>query len=170
MGDPRRLKTKYETPKKLWDAGRIAEESKLVEEFGLKSMRELWKSQAELKKIRRQARILLSKGQAGKARADELISKLARLGIATKDSTTLDDVLAISVNDILARRLETQVFKRGMARTLKQSRQLITHGFISVAGRKLSAPGYLVPVSEENLLSYRKAIDIGDVKKEGESA
>jgi len=159
MGDPRKLKKKYESPRKLWDTTRIQEESGLKEEYGLKSTRELWKSKAELGKVRREARKLLSKGDKGTAQAKDLLTKIVRLGLGT-ETTTVEDLLSLTLRDVLERRLQTQVYKKGFAKSVSQSRQLIKHGFISINGKKVSVPGYVVPVSEEKLIAYYKAIDI----------
>jgi small subunit ribosomal protein S4 len=159
MGDPRRLSKKYESPRKPWDKTRIDEEKALVEEYGLKNTRELWRSKAELGRIRREARRLLSKGEHGREESKQLLGKVARLGFGT-ESTSLDDLLSLTVRDILERRLETRVFKRGFAKSMRQSRQLIKHGFISIGGKKVSVPGYIVPTSEDALIGYYKAIDL----------
>ncbi len=157
MGDPRKLKRKFETPKKIWESERIADEQHLLEEFGLKSMHELWVMKTELRKIRREARRLLSLGERGKQEGSVLLAKVRRLGMAT-EKTTLEDLLSLDIKDVLNRRLGTLVVKRGLARTYAQSRQLITHGFISISGKRFSAPSYLVPVSEEGKISYYKPI------------
>ena len=159
MGDPRRLRPKYETPRKIWSKERIEAEQKLVEEYGLRSMHELWVMQMELKRIRREARKLLSLGEKGEAEGKRLISKCLRLGYA-KEGANLDSMLALSIRDVLERRLQTRVLKRGLARSSGQSRQLITHGFISVKGRKMSSPSYIVPVNEEQSITYFKPINL----------
>jgi len=161
MGDPRKLKKKFETPKKLWDSQRIEEEQKLLQECGLRSMRELWVMKQELKKIRRTSRKLLSLGESGKLKAKEMLDKVVRLGIA-KPQTKLEDMLALEIRDVLERRLETRVLKKGLAKSMRQARQLITHGFISVIGQKVSAPSYLVPMSEDDSISYYKPINLAD--------
>jgi len=56
MGDPRRLRKKYEKPFKRWDKQRIIEERKLMEAYGLKNKKELWKLQTILRKYRHMAR------------------------------------------------------------------------------------------------------------------
>jgi len=159
MGDPRRLKPKYEPPRKVWSKERIDEQHKLLDEYGLSSMRELWVMEKELKKIRREARRLLSLGERGKAEGERLISKCVRMGFA-KEGANLDSLLALTIRDILDRRLETRVLKRGLARSIKQSRQLIAHGFISVNGKKVSSPSYFVSVSEEPTITYHKPINL----------
>jgi len=158
MGDPKKLKRKYESPRKIWDKTRIEEEQKLLTEFGLKNMRELRVTQMELKRIRREARRLLSLGDVGKERGKPLLGKAVRLGIA-KPETSLEDLLSLTIRDVLERRLQTRVFKKGLARSMEQSRQLIAHGHIAVDGRRISAPGYLVPVSEEDKVGYYKTVD-----------
>jgi small subunit ribosomal protein S4 len=160
MGDPRKFGNKYEHPKRLWEADRIKEESALKREYGLKTMRELWVMNQELKKMRREARRLLSVTEEERERdIPKLMNKLERLGILSRDAK-LEQVLSLSVREVLERRLQTRVQKRGLAKTAKQARQLITHGFISVNGRKVNSPSYLVPVSEDDSINYYKKIDL----------
>lgn len=158
MGDPRRLRNKYERPKKLWDVDRLAEEKGLKTEFGLKNMRELWRITAILKKYRREARRLLSQTEEErKDDAKKILSKLVGMGIL-KDTSSLDDVLSLEVREFLERRLETVVLRKGLARTMPQSRQLITHGFITVDGRRVTRPGFITSVNDN--IAYAKQIDI----------
>lgn len=160
MGDPRRLRNKYERPKKLWDTDRIAQDKALLNEYGLKNMRELWRATAELKKYRREARRLLSLTE-GERRDDgkKILQKLARLGIM-KEGASLDDVLSLEIRVVLERRLGTMVLRKGLATTIAQARQLITHGFISIDGRLVTRPGYLVSLVEEPTLSHAKPIEL----------
>jgi small subunit ribosomal protein S4 len=166
MGDPRRCKNKAARPKKLWDKARIEEESRLKKEYGLKNMRELWIAAAELKKVRTQARNLLSLTKEERAEKEQkLMAKLNRLGILPEHAE-LEDVLSISVKDFLERRLQTVVFRKGLAKTIKQSRQLITHGFIAIDGRRVDVPSYLVRKEEEDKISYYKPITISPSAQE----
>lgn len=158
MGDPRKLRNKYARPKKLWDVERLAEEKNLRTEYGLKNMRELWRVTAGLKKYRREARRLLSVTEEERRDdAKKVLAKLARLGVM-KDGAVLDDVLSLGVKDLLERRLQTLVLRKGLARTVQQARQLITHGFISVNGSRVTRPGYIVSLDEE--VAYARPIDI----------
>ncbi|MEM4272107.1 MAG: 30S ribosomal protein S4 [Candidatus Bilamarchaeaceae archaeon] len=160
MGDPRKLKNKYERPKRLWETSRLAEESALKKEYCLKNMRELWIMNQELKKVRREARRLQSASEEERSkRLPELMEKLNRLGILGK-GTKLEDILSLSIRDILERRLQTRVCKRGIAKSMAQARQLITHGFIAINGRKVSSPSYLVKAHEEDKISLYKNIDL----------
>jgi ribosomal protein S4 len=52
--------------------------------------------------------------------------------------------------------LQTQVYLKGLANTPKQARQFIIHGHISVQGRKVTIPGYLVKDNEEGSIEYNQ--------------
>ena len=65
MGDPKFLRRTYDTPKHPWEAGRMEEERKLLDRYGLKNKRELWKAQSILRGFRQQARDLQARAQDG---------------------------------------------------------------------------------------------------------
>ena len=143
----RRLRKKYEKPKRPWDKERIEEEKKLMKEYGLRRKREIWRAEAILRKYRRMARDLIAKKDKEKEKI--LIQKLNRMGILPANAT-LDDVLSLTVRDILERRLQTIVYRKGLANTVKQARQFIVHGHVKIKGRKVIFPSYLVPKEEED--------------------
>ena len=159
MGDPRKLTNKYESPRRVWDSDRIKREKHLATTYGLKNTREIWRALYVLKKARGGAMKYLSQGEAGAKGAEPLMRRLARLGIVGPDAK-LDDILALSVENFLDRRLQTRVMKKGLARTAQQARQLITHGFIAVNGKRVTIPSYIVTVGEDAFIAYFKPIDI----------
>jgi len=67
---------------------------------------------------------------------------------------TLDDVLGLSLEALLERRLQSIVAKRGLAKTPHQARQYIVHGHISVGGRRIRVPSYLVGRLEEPTVAF----------------
>ncbi|MBU5536976.1 MAG: 30S ribosomal protein S4 [Candidatus Aenigmatarchaeota archaeon] len=148
----KRQRKKYETPYRPWDKERIETEKKLLKDFGLKRKREIWRAEGLLRKYRRLARELISKQDKEKEKI--LIGKLSKLGILTKEAT-LDDVLGLTVEDFLNRRLQTILFKQNLANTPKQARQFITHGHVFIGDRKITYPSYLVPVEEENKITVK---------------
>jgi small subunit ribosomal protein S4 len=158
VGDPKFLRRTYETPKHPWEAGRMEEESKLLQKYGLKNKRELWKSQSILRGFRRQARDLQARLRAGSDQArretDQLLGRLTRLGVLAPGAPTLDDVLALTTEDVLKRRLEWIVFTRGLAPTVRGSRQWIVHGHFAIGDHRITRPGYLVPSAEEMGVHY----------------
>ncbi|MEM2924540.1 MAG: 30S ribosomal protein S4 [Methanocellales archaeon] len=161
MGYPGKARKQYERPSHPWQISRITEEVELIKKYGLRNKRELWKAESILRKYRRKARELLAELSTAKGEQNttaeleskNILAKLQRMGIL-KQNATLDDILALKVEDILERRLQTQVYRQGLARTIKQARQLIVHGHISVSRRKITIPSYMVPKVEETAISY----------------
>ena len=134
---------------------RIKEERKLMSEYGLRRNKEMLVAYEILRGFRQRARNLITEKDKDKEKV--LIEKMFKLGILTKKESSLDDILALNVKNILDRRLQTLVLRKGFVKTPKQARQLIVHGHISVVGRKTKFPSYLVPVEEERKISiYEK--------------
>lgn len=160
MGDPKRHRKKYLTPRKPWDKVRLESEAQLVIKYGLRNKRELWRFENILRKYRRVARDLLSKvnlpgkeGEFARAKANAVINRLVRMGVL-EENATLDDILNLKVEDFLERRLQTIVYRQGLAKTIKQARQLITHGHIAVDGRRVTSPSYIVEKEEEPKVGF----------------
>lgn len=143
----RRQRKKYEKPKRPWDKERIEKEKELMKKYGLRRKREIWKAEALLRNYRRRARELAAKKDKEKERT--LIKKLVKLGLL-EESSNLDDVLSLRVEDILERRLQTIVFRKGFVNTPKQARQFIVHGHVMINDRKVPFPSYIVPKEEED--------------------
>ncbi len=141
-----------------WNKERIDEEHTYRENYGLKTLKELWRAKSELRRIRGNVRKVLSTN-ASEEVGRQIIARLARYNIVRQDAK-LDDLLLINVDSLLDRRLQTIVFKRGMAKTIDQSRQLITHGFIAINGKRVTAPSYMVKAVEEGMINYYKPFKI----------
>ncbi|MDE1822718.1 MAG: 30S ribosomal protein S4 [Candidatus Micrarchaeota archaeon] len=158
MGDPKKIRKKFERPKLMWNTERITRDHGLRDRYGLKNLRELWKVSTEVSRIRRNVREVLS-GRSSEKVGTSIRDRLARYSVINKEAT-LDDMLNITPEALLDRRLQSLVFKKGLAKTPKQARQLITHGFIAVNGQKVKSPGYLVSMDEENKIGYYKSINL----------
>ena len=85
-----------------------------------------------------------------------LIKKLVKLGILGPGAE-FEDVLLLTVEDILKRRLQTLVFEKGFAKTIYQARQLVVHGHIQVKGKKINAPSYIVKREEDDMVGFTPA-------------
>jgi small subunit ribosomal protein S4 len=133
----------------------MAQEVELIKAYGLRNKREIWKAQGILRKYRRASRNLLAIETVGKAgtEAEAIINRLKNLGLLKEDGD-LDAILSLKVTNVLERRLQTQVYRQGLANTMKQSRQFITHGHIQVSGRRVTVPSYLVKRGEEMTIVY----------------
>ncbi len=156
MGQPKFPKKKFETPNHPWQGERIKEEHELRRKFGLKNKREIWKAQTRLREIRGQARELVSRTRnpadtQASGQAKLLLKRLHRSGYIAEDAT-LGDVLGMNVETVLNRRLQSQVYFKGLARTPKQARQFVSHGLIRIGDRRVTVPSYLVRREEESLV------------------
>lgn len=155
----------YETPNHPYQGERIAEESGLIGRYGLTNKEELWRAQSELRSIRREARRLIGEAQgdteAAAEAGSEFLAKLRRYGILG-DNDTITDILSLEVTDILERRLQTVVYRDGLASTPQQARQFISHGHIIVNGARATTPSRTIEVSEESTISYDETSPLAD--------
>ena len=165
MGEPKFARPKFDTPSHPWKAARIEEEHAIQANHGLKNMREIWKAKSQLRRHRRQAMRLIGMVDTseahGKREMDDLLHSLHNKGLIASDAK-LDDILSLSTEDILNRRLQAQVYYKGLAATMKQARQLVTHGHICVGDQKVTIPSYPVSRDEEELIKYHMSSDLND--------
>jgi len=158
LGDPKFSRQKYERPSHPWEGERIKAENELLKKYGLKNKKELWRAQSVLRRFRQRARQLQALVRYGDKQAakekDELMGRLGRLGLLPTEGATLDDVLALDVEAVLSRRLQTLAFVKGLAFTPHQARQFIVHGHVAIGVRRVTVPGYLVTRTEEGGIVY----------------
>ena len=154
MGDPKKQRKKYETPRFRWRKDILQEELKLLGQYGLRNKHELWRHKTMLSKTRGIARSLIGKTPEERAKMEnELLARLKKLGVLD-ETAVLDNVLDLSIEDLLERRLQTIVFRKGLTRTIFQSRQLITHGHVTIGNRRVTVPSYIVSKEEESQVVY----------------
>ena len=154
MGDPRKFTNKFAKPGHPWQRARMEEEKPIQREYGLKTKNELWKATSVLKTFANHAKRLTAlRTTQAETEKKQLLERLVRLGLL-KTGATLDDVLALTVKNLLERRLQTLVLRKELARTAVQSRQLIVHGHVLINNKKVSAPSYIVPLAEESNISF----------------
>ena len=151
----------YETPNHPFQGERIADEANLISRYGLKNKEELWRAQSELRGYRREARKLLGSAGEHDTEAEEFLARLKRYG-TLNEQDTLDDVLSLDVTDVLERRLQTVVYRKGYASTPKQARQFITHGHIVMGERRVTEPSAKVLVAEEDGVGFDSASPLTD--------
>jgi small subunit ribosomal protein S4 len=161
MGDPRRQKKKYVVPKKPYDTDRFEQELDYIGRFGLRNKRELWRHSTELSNYRRQARNLLALPPSERQQTEkELVGKLTRIGVL--DEPSLDHVLDLTLENVLERRLQTIVFRKGMAASMHHARQLVAHGHIALDNARVTTPARLLTVGEADRLSYTSKSALND--------
>ena len=154
MGDPRKIRKKYQGPNHPWEKERIDEERGISKEYGVKNKKELWKIQSKLRQFKIQAkRLIAATGKQSELEKNQLIKKLQKLGLI-KQTAELDDILGLTLKDLMDRRLQTLVHKKNLARSVRQSRQFIVHNHIAIGNQKITSPSYLVSVTEEPKISF----------------
>lgn len=142
----KKLKKQYETPNEGWSEERINKEDELIEEYGLESKKEIYKAESQLRSLRRQARKLFA--SEDEEQRKRLVQKVYRLGLVKEDGK-LEDILTLNTTDILDRRLQTAVERKGFANTSGEARQRVSHGHIYIGDERVNIPGYLLTKEEE---------------------
>jgi len=143
----RKIRKKFKRPKVSWDSDSIKENKELASEYGLRRRKEILISHEILRGFRQRARQLIA--EKNEEKESILMKKLVRIGLLADEKKGLDDVLTLTVRDVLGRRLQTLIFKKGVATSPLHARQLIVHGHVKIKGRRVKFPSYLVPVAEE---------------------
>ena len=89
MGDPRKLKKKYKKPKVKHEKDRIFEEKKILQKYGLKNKKEIWKAESKVSRIRNQAKRLLT---ASEEEQKKFLERLSEQGLI--QAKTVDDAVS----------------------------------------------------------------------------
>jgi small subunit ribosomal protein S4 len=153
LGDPKKRRKKQESPKKPWDPALFEYELRVVGEYGLKNRKELRTVHSKLRRIRDSARSTFALPERDRSvKTAEILFKVRKMGLIGEEDT-IDDVLKLSIEDLLERRLQTMAYRKGLARSIHQARQLITHGHITLRGRVFRKPGKNLEVGDEDLIA-----------------
>ena len=144
MGDIRKKHKRYARPRKAFDIKRIHEENDIVKMYGLKNKREIWRSEMAIKIIRDNAKKIITADEDIKAK---FVENLVSQGFKV---STIGDVLSLTKENWLQRRLQTVLVEKKAARTAKEARQLIVHKHVLVNGKKVNIPSYRIGISEED--------------------
>lgn len=136
-------------PKKAYEKSRIEEENKIVEKYGLKNKREIWKTNAKVNYFRRRAKAL---ARSSYEEQKVLFDKLQNIGL---EVNTIAEVLALNVEDLLNRRIQTVLLKKKLANTIRHARQMIVHKKVMIKGDIVNTPGYIISVEEEKTLTLK---------------
>ena len=140
----------YSRPKRPFDKARIDEEVVIKKEYGLKNKTEIWKAEAKVKKMREKAKRLIT---ASSDDQEALFNRLRKNGF---NINSIADILGLDKSDYLNRRLQTIVFRKGLATTPKTARQMITHKRILVNGSVIDSPSYIVPTKFEETIKIKE--------------
>jgi small subunit ribosomal protein S4 len=162
MGDTKKFVNKYSTPSHPWRLDRIEPERALRREYGLKNSRELWKVASKLKNMKDQIKGFATMAPAqGALEREQLAARLKKYGMMPEDND-MQAVLGYNTKILLDRRLQTVLVRKGLCGTMRQARQFIVHRHILVGDKCITAPGYLVPITEESQITFKANSSLAD--------
>lgn len=150
MGDIKRKQNLFSRPKQLFNRARIDEEDLLVTKYGLKNKKEIWKAEAQISKLRKRAKSLIPQTEQEKK---TFLTKLNKMGFKVTD---ISDVLGLTKENWLDRRLQTFVVKNGLAKSPREARQLIVHKKVLVDGAIVNTPSYFVSTLLEKKMTLKQ--------------
>ncbi|KAJ1557670.1 40S ribosomal protein S9 [Nowakowskiella sp. JEL0078] len=147
----------YKVPRRAFVSERLDSELKLAGLYGLKNKKEIWRVGLLLSHIRRAARELLTLDEKDPKRLFEgnaLIRRLIRIGVLDETKAKLDYVLALKIEDFLERRLQTQVFKSGLSKSIHQARVHIRQRHIRVGKQIVNVPSFIVRLDSQKHIDF----------------
>merc|ERR1740123_1825779 len=154
---PKNYGKTFATPRRPFEKARLDQELKLVGEYGLKNKKEVWRVKFTLAKIGTAARELLTLEEKDPKRLFEgnaLLRRLVRIGVLAEDKMKLDYVLALKPEDFMERRLQTQVFKLGLAKSVHHARILIRQRHIRVRKQVVNIPSFVVRLDSQKHIDF----------------
>ncbi|KAI5410043.1 40S ribosomal protein S9-2 [Lathyrus oleraceus] len=154
----------FKKPRRPYEKERLDAELKLVGEYGLRCKRELWRVKYALSRIRNNARNLLTLDEKNPRRIFEgeaLLRRMFRYGLLDETHNKLDYVLALTVENFLERRLQTLVFKSGMAKSIHHARVLIRQRHIRVGRQVVNIPSFMVRVDSQKHIDFSLTSPLG---------
>merc|ERR1712110_820965 len=151
-------------PRRSYDKERLDAELKLIGTYGLKNKREIWRIGLVLSKVRAVARQLLTLEERDPQRVFQgqaLMRRMIRYGILDEDKQRLDYVLALKIEDFMERRLQTLVYKRGLAKSIHHARVLIRQKHIRVGRQIVDIPSFMVRVESQPHIDFALSSPFG---------
>jgi len=155
----------FRKPKRAFEKERLNNEMEIIGQFGLKNKKEIWRVQYALAKIRSAARSLLTLEEKDEKRlfqGEALLRRLCRLGLLAENERKLDYILGLTVNKFMERRLQTRVWKTGLARTIHSARVIIRQRHIRVGKQICDIPSFCVRLESDKHIEFAQTSPLGE--------
>merc|ERR1711881_204211 len=113
------------------------------------------------------ARTLLTLDDKNETRifqGEALLRRMTRLGLLLESERKLDYVLGLTTAKFMERRLQTKVFKLGLAKSIHHARVLIRQRHIRVGKQICDVPSFLVRVDSEKHVDFALTSPFGGGK------
>lgn len=85
---------------------------------------------------------------------EALLRRMERLGLLSEEERKLDYVLGLTISKFLERRLQTRVFKLGLAKSIHHARVLIRQNHIRVGRQIVDVPSFMVRLDSEKHIDF----------------
>lgn len=166
MGDPKKQRKKFSKPNHPWQKERIDAEKEILKKYGLRRKEEIWKMESLLKSLMYRTKTIIGERTSqSEIEKKQLLSRLNSLGLLKKDHK-IEDVLNLTLSDIMERRLQTLLQRKQLAKTMMQARQMITHEHVAIGNRKITSPSYLVSTVEDSQIRLVRPLDLMNQTKQ----
>lgn len=159
MGRDRKPKHKLSRRegKDLFGTGGSSLQRRLSQPPGVHGKRPVRKTSVYAEQLREKQKVKRMYG----VREDQF-QRLMDIAVKSREPTGL------AVLKLLERRLDNVIYRLGLARTRPQARQFVTHGLVSVDGKRLTIPSYLVKPGEQ-IRMKASGLEIPDVQELAEA-
>lgn len=91
-----------------------------------------------------------------------LIRRITRAGLLGEEEKKLDDVLSLTTQKLMDRRLQTVIYKSGLASSVHHARVLIRQRHIRVGRQVVNSPSFLVFKDSEKQIQFAQNSPYGN--------
>ena len=144
-------------PRRAYEKERLDVELKICGEYGLRAKKEIWRINRHLAHVRKAARVLLTLDEKDPTRLFEgaaLLKRLTNYGLLADDKQKLEYVLELDVEQFLERRLQTQIWRLDMAKSIHHARVLIKQRHIRVGRQIVNVPSFMVRLESQKHIDF----------------